>query len=145
MHTAYMPPAEETWHMKWCVKYIFVSISVAHLCHGVTCAITMMQWNELWTEWFTLEWKCSFPIPYMLFKLFGFISALNYNLCNFLINLFDCNSLCVGCLWNTKEWHKNSVIPYDSFYKSHVTECAAEANLKLKLFIRAKSYNVLGS
>lgn len=56
MHTAYVPPAEETWHMKWCVKYIFVTISVAHLCHGVTCAITRCSGmsyernDSLWSE-----------------------------------------------------------------------------------------------
>lgn len=145
MHTAYMPPAEETWHMKWCVKYIFVTISVAHLCHGVTCAITRCsgmsyeQNDSLWSENVHLLSHICYLNLLVLLVLWTIICAI------LLFNLSDCNSLLGRCLWNTKEWHKNSVNTYDPFYKSHVTECAAEANLKLKLFIRAKSYNVLGS
>lgn len=78
--------------MRWCVKYIFVVISVASLCHGGACAITRCsgmnyeQNDSLWSENAHL-------ISHICQLTIVFISALKYNLCLFLINLFDCNSL----------------------------------------------------
>lgn len=97
--------------LKCCSAYCLCASSRRNMAHEMVCETHLcyhlygppvpqrhlgnnqMQWSELRTEWFTLEWKHSSGILYLLVKLNWVFSTLTNNLCKFVMHLFDCNSL----------------------------------------------------